>query len=62
MYADQNGNVYKYNPSSGAQQYTTSGGWQAASKSATASAAQNDQAQSVGAQRYDNYRRSGGRR
>jgi hypothetical protein len=59
MYADKNGDVYRYSPSTGAQQYS-GGNWQAASKPATANVAQYNSAQNLGAQRYDNYQRGGG--
>jgi hypothetical protein len=59
MYADRNGNVYRYNQTTGAQQYS-GGNWQAASKPVAANVSQYNYAQNMGAQRYDNYRHGGG--
>src|SRR5262249_15005240 len=59
MYAAQTGNIYRYNQNTGAKQYS-GGSWQEASRPATANVSQYNNAQNVGGQRYDNYRRGGG--
>ncbi len=58
-YADHDGNVYKYNPSSGWQQHG-SGGWGAPSSSFDRSSADNwASSRSAGGSRWDNFRSGG---
>jgi hypothetical protein len=63
VYADRNGNIYRYNPSTGAQQRTENG-WESVQRSQDRSWVQNQhQARSLGEQRSANFganRPSGG--
>jgi hypothetical protein len=58
VYADHDGNVYKYNPSSGAQQHT-SNGWQNTSADHANSLSQSSSARSQGSQRWGNFHNGG---
>ena len=59
-YADHDGNVYKYNPSSGWQQHTSSGGWSTPSSSFNKSSMDNwASSRSEGSQRWSNFRSGG---
>jgi hypothetical protein len=58
VYADHDGNVYKYNPSSGAQQHT-SNGWQNTSADHANSLSQSSAARSQGSQRWGNFHNGG---
>ncbi|HEX8068758.1 MAG TPA: hypothetical protein VF546_02325 [Pyrinomonadaceae bacterium] len=60
VYAGHDGNVYRYNQSSGLQQHTD-GGWQTVNRPADAQNFQNLQAaRGTGQQRWDSFRSSGG--
>ncbi len=54
VYADHDGNTYKYSPSSGAQQHTSSG-WQNTSGANADSVKQQSAARSQGSQRWGNF-------
>jgi len=56
--ADHDGNTYKYNPSTGAQQHTSSG-WQQASDANVNSLRQSADARSQGSQRWNNFHPGG---
>ena len=59
-YADHDGNVYKYNPSSGWQQHTSSSGWSTPSSSFDKSSMDNwASSRSEGSQRWSNFRSGG---
>ena len=59
-YADRDGNVYRPNSAGGYDRYNPSSGWQAARPDTSSWAARESGAQSLGYQRYDNYRSYGG--
>jgi hypothetical protein len=62
VYAGHDGNVYRYNQSSGLQQHTD-GGWQTVNRPADTQNFQNLQAaRGTGQQRWDSFRSSGGSR
>jgi hypothetical protein len=56
--ADHDGNTYKYNPSTGAQQHTSSG-WQQASDANVNSLRQSADARSQGSRRWNNFHSGG---
>jgi hypothetical protein len=58
VYADHNGNTYKYSPGSGTQQHTNSG-WQNVSGANADSMRQSAAARNEGSQRWDNFHSGG---
>ncbi len=58
VYADHDGNTYKYSPSSGVQQHTDSG-WQNTSDANANAIKQASSARSQGSQRWDNFHSGG---
>jgi hypothetical protein len=60
VYAGRDGTAYRANPAGGYDRYNAGSGWQAANPASSSWATRENSAQSLGYQRYDNYRSYGG--